>query len=172
MQMLPSWRDLIIEQAKVRIIDENIARIIKCLDMLTTEQIWHRIHQHTNPIGNLVLHLEGNARQWILSTFDDAPDHRVRQQEFDTNEPISGDVLKSKLNTLAIDLTHCLDRIKEQELLDVHTVQCYRESGISIIVHVIEHFSYHTGQIAYVTKWLSEKETGFYEGQSLNQTKD
>ena len=72
MQILPSWRDLLIEQAKTRIIIENIARIDKCLTMLTLDQVWHRIHSQTNPIGNVILHLEGNARQWILSTFSNA----------------------------------------------------------------------------------------------------
>ena len=172
MQILPSWRDLIIIQAKVRILDENIPRIFKCLDMLTTEQVWHKFHTHTNAIGNLILHLEGNARQWILSTFADHADHRQRQQEFDHDTVMDKAQLKARLHSLSGALMACFDNITEQNLLNEHTVQCYRESGISILIHVIEHFSYHTGQIAYVTKWLTEKPTSFYEGQDLDQTKN
>ncbi len=162
MQILPSWRDLLIEQAKTRIIIENIARIDKCLTMLTLDQVWHRIHSQTNPIGNLILHLEGNARQWILSSFSNAPDHRVRQQEFDQTEKTSIEDLKQRLQKLASDLNECFDSITEQALLDNYEVQCFKEAGIGIIVHVIEHFSYHTGQIAYLTKWMTEKDTDFY----------
>lgn len=171
MELLPSWRDMMVQQAQLRIIDENINRILKCLDMLSDEQIWLRIHRHTNPIGNLILHLEGNARQWILTSFCDWPDTRQRQLEFESTEKISKNLLKERLNQLAQDLKLCFQKISEQELLDEYEVQCYRETGISILVHVIEHFSYHTGQIAYVTKWLSEKETGFYEGQNLDKVK-
>ena len=171
MQILPSWRDLLIEQAKTRIIVENIARIDKCLNMLTLDQVWHRIHSQTNPIGNLILHLEGNARQWILSSFSNAPDHRIRQQEFDQTEKTAIEDLKQRLQKLASDLNECFDSITEQALLDNYEVQCFREAGIGIIVHVIEHFSYHTGQIAYLTKWMTEKDTDFYGDEPLDQTK-
>ena len=171
MELLPSWRDQLVQQAQLRIVDENINRIFKCLDMLSDEQIWLRIHQHTNPIGNLILHLEGNARQWILATFCHQTDTRQRQLEFDSTEKIPKIQLREKLNQLAQDLNLCFQKISEQELLDEYEVQCYHETGISILVHVIEHFSYHTGQIAYLTKWLAEKETGFYEGQNLDKIK-
>ena len=41
------------------------------------------------------------------------------------------------------------------------------ETGLTILIHVTEHFSYHTGQIAYITKLLSDKSLGFYDGVSL-----
>lgn len=171
MQLLPSWRDQLIDQAKTRIIIENIARIDKCLNMLSLQQVWHRIHSQTNPIGNLILHLEGNARQWILTTFSNAPDLRIRQQEFDQTETIPIEELRRRLQTLASELHLCFDSITEQALLDNYEVQCFKETGIGIVVHVIEHFSYHTGQIAYITKWLTERDTDFYGDAPLNQTK-
>jgi uncharacterized damage-inducible protein DinB len=47
-------------------------------------------------------------------------------------------------------------------------VQVYEESGMTILVHVTEHFSYHTGQIAYLTKWLRNQQTNFYGEVNLN----
>ena len=40
--------------------------INRCLAKLSDEQMWHRGADHENSIGNLLLHLEGNLRQWFL----------------------------------------------------------------------------------------------------------
>jgi uncharacterized damage-inducible protein DinB len=48
-------------------------------------------------------------------------------------------------------------------------VQVYELTGVGIIIHVTEHLSYHTGQIATLTKLLLEKDLGFYAGLNLNQ---
>jgi uncharacterized damage-inducible protein DinB len=40
---------------------------------------------------------------------------------------------------------------------------------LSILVHVVEHFSYHTGQIAYAVKAGKDLDLGFYRGVDLNR---
>jgi uncharacterized damage-inducible protein DinB len=47
-------------------------------------------------------------------------------------------------------------------------VQGFVESGLSILVHVVEHFSYHTGQLAYIVKSRKNVDLGFYRGKNLN----
>jgi len=47
-------------------------------------------------------------------------------------------------------------------------VQGYYHSGIGIIIHVTEHYSYHTGQIIFWVKLLKNKDLGFYAGIDLN----
>jgi len=62
--------------------------------------------------------------------------------------------------------------IEKVDLEATQSVQCYVETNLSILVHVIEHFSYHVGQITYITKMLLDIDTGYYAGQSLNDTAD
>ena len=56
--------------------------INRCLDKLSEEQMWCRGGDHENSIANLLLHLEGNLRQWFLHGIDGQPDVRVRDEEF------------------------------------------------------------------------------------------
>jgi uncharacterized damage-inducible protein DinB len=116
------------------------------------------------------LHLEGNATQWILSTFGNYPDHRNRDLEFESDIALDKEVLIDKLNRLISSLNKCFDSLSDKQLLDMHKVQCYEETGVSIIIHVIEHFSYHTGQITLLTKLITNRATNYYEYVNLNAT--
>jgi uncharacterized damage-inducible protein DinB len=159
------------DQTKLRIGEESIPRIIKCLDMITEEQVWHKPNASTNSIGNLTLHLIGNATQWIVVTFSGIPDHRNRDAEFSESDVCNKDELKSRLTKLKKDLFTTLESVTEDDVERIHQVQCFAESGTSILVHVTEHFSYHTGQIALLTKLLTNEETHFYTDLDLNKTK-
>ena len=48
----------------------------------------------SNSIGNLLLHLEGSTRGWIINTAGGAENPRNRQQEFDEREHISASELQ------------------------------------------------------------------------------
>ena len=152
----------IIAEFKRRVFDESYSRIFKCLDSLNEDQVWHKANENSNSIGNLILHLQGNVRQWMLSTFANYPDNRKRSEEFKLESRITTENLKKGLIDLQNDLMIVLDRISEKDLLKSYDVQVYTESGIAIFIHVIEHFSYHTGQIAMLTKLLDDKDLEFY----------
>ena len=87
----------LIRETLRRICEEGIPRIHKCLDQLTTEAVWYRPNQHSNSVGNLILHLCGNVRQWVIATFGNDPDTRRRQEEFDERGPLSRTVLDELL---------------------------------------------------------------------------
>src|SRR4026209_2602342 len=78
---------------------EYLPKIERCLERLTDEQIWWRANEESNSIGNLVLHLCGNARQWIISGVGGQPDARVRDTEFQQREVISRDRLLGLLRS-------------------------------------------------------------------------
>ena len=158
---------LVIEQTDVRLFRENIPRIKKCLEQLNTEQIWWRPNDHSNSIGNLVLHLCGNVRQWILAGLDGQKDLRKRQLEFDEKGPVPTKTLFDLLVGLETDVRIVLKNVRSDSLIQVHDVQIYRESGVSILIHVIEHFSYHTGQIAWITKMILDEDLKFYGDTDL-----
>lgn len=160
-------RKALVDEVLHRLYDESLPRILKCLDRLTNEQIWWRPNESSNSIGNLVLHLCGNVNQWIYSGLGGFPDDRVRQNEFDTREFIDREELKVALETTMEKARTVIEGITVLEILRIRPVQTFEEKGLSILIHVTEHFSYHTGQIAYITKMLSDKPLGFYDGITL-----
>lgn len=159
----------LLAQVRRRLLAESIPRLKKCLHELSEEEIWRRPNEHSNSVGNLVLHLCGNARQWILSGLGKAPDVRRRQAEFDERGPIPRATLLTQLEDLAAALDTALDTITPEDLLTWHDVQVYRESGLSILIHVVEHFSYHVGQVTYVVKAWKDLDTGYYQGIDLER---
>ncbi len=158
------------KETKRRIIDESISRCIQCVDKLTDVEIWYRPNGNVVSVGNLILHLCGNARQWILAGIFDQSDDRERQLEFDTQGPLDRSYLLQKLTDLGHDLDKAMDTLTHDQLAQVKTVQGYEESVVGILIHVIEHFSYHTGQIVYFTKTKKDVDMGFYADDDLNIT--
>ena len=160
-------RDALIREVLLRLYDECQPRIIKCMGQLDEAQIWWRPNENSNSIGNIVLHLCGNVRQWIYSGLGGYADNRVRQTEFDERGPIPKDELISLLISTMEIVRPVITNIPEEELLIRRPVQTFEETGLTILVHVTEHFSYHTGQIAYITKMITDRQLGFYDGISL-----
>ncbi len=152
----------IISEFKRRVFEESYARIFKCLDLLSEEEIWYSPNKNCNSIASLILHLHGNMRQWMTTTFAENEDLRKRFEEFQSIERLNKTELKSLLIKLQDDVLYFLDTISEDDLLKKYKVQVFYEKGISIIIHVIEHFSYHTGQIALLTKLICDKDLEFY----------
>ncbi|MEI7627752.1 MAG: DUF1572 family protein [Bacteroidota bacterium] len=156
------------EQSIYRI-KESHKRIIACLDMLDESQIWLKPNTALNSMGNLVLHLCGNITQYIISTLGGAPDHRNRDSEFAAVGGKTKAELKSSFNNVIEQSIQCINNADDADLSTIKKVQVYDLTGVGIIIHVTEHLSYHTGQIAFLTKLLLEKDLGFYAGLDLNQ---
>ena len=160
--------ELVKRQIHLRLEEESIPRIQKCINMLTEEQIWWSANSQTNSIGNLILHLEGNVRQWLLKGIGGVAYTRHRDEEFSVSGIKTKAELLDILEKLATDIKKIIPAITEADLTDMKNIQCFEEDGISIIVHVIEHFSYHTGQISLMTKLLTNADLGYYSGLSLD----
>lgn len=130
---------------------------------MNEQEIWYKPNAQSNSVGNLVLHLCGNVTQWIGSGLGKMADNRQRDSEFSEEGPIPTKELVLGLDKLEQLLEKVLNQITEEDLLKLHDVQVYKETGVSILVHVVEHFSYHTGQIAFFTKWRKDMDLSFYE---------
>lgn len=157
----------LVAEFRRRVMDESVPRLKKCLAELTEAEVWQRPNPNSNAVGNLVLHLCGNARQWVLTGIGGAPDHRERQTEFDCRGGISKAELVEKLDALMLEINELLDKITPEELLRVRPVQVYEESGLTILVHVLEHFSYHVGQATYFVKAIKDMDLAYYEDDDL-----
>ncbi|HAA22856.1 MAG TPA: hypothetical protein DCP28_30350, partial [Cytophagales bacterium] len=69
-----------------RYLDECLGRVGRCLDEITEEEVWKRPNANSNSMGNLVIHLQGNITQYIISSLGGAPDLRERDAEFAATE--------------------------------------------------------------------------------------
>jgi uncharacterized damage-inducible protein DinB len=159
----------LIQESRRRLHDESLPRIRKCLAQLSVEEIWARPNEQTVSAGNLVLHLAGNVRQYVIATLGGVPDVRERQAEFDATGPMPTPELLDRLEKTMAEASAVIARLDPAALLRTYRVQGFVESGLSILVHVVEHFSYHTGQIVYIVKSRKNVDLGFYRGKDLNK---
>src|SRR6185436_20826798 len=81
----------------IRKLELFLSRIRECVQKLNSEQIWMRHGEHENAVGNLMLHLSGNVRQWIISGIAGEPDTRTRDREFAARGEMEGAELIDRL---------------------------------------------------------------------------
>src|SRR5208337_694548 len=147
-------RDPVIAQAEHVLRQVYLPRILSCLEQLSPEQIWWRANAASNSVGNLVLHLTGNVRQWIISGLGGAPDVRQRHLEFIERGPLPRRTLVSRLRKTVEEACRVLSKLSAEDLARVHTIQKFQVTGMEATFHVTEHFSHHAGQIILLTKML------------------
>jgi uncharacterized damage-inducible protein DinB len=128
------------------------SRINRCLKLLSAEEIWWRPNRASNSIGNLVLHLQGNVRQWIISGLGGQLDRRDRLREFAETGPISRRKLLAGLRKTVKEANQILATRRTPDLLRKYSIQGFEVTGLQTLGHVAEHFALHTGQIIYITK--------------------
>jgi len=152
-----------IQNARELIKDQYLPKIERCLERLTDEQVWWRPNPESNSIGNLLLHISGNARQWIVCGLGGVTDERQRQTEFDQREGISRAELLRKLRATVSEIDNVLAGFDPSRLVDEYQIQGTKSSALAAIFHVTEHFSMHTGQIILLTKMLANVDLVFYD---------
>jgi uncharacterized damage-inducible protein DinB len=145
------------------LVSDYLPKIERCLEKLTDEQIWWRANEESNSIGNLILHLCGNARQWIICGVGGQPDNRDRDSEFAQREIISREELVSLLRTTLSEVQTTLRDLDPSVLLEHRKIQGNDVELLEAIFHVTEHFSMHTGQIILLTKMFTTSDLRFYE---------
>jgi uncharacterized damage-inducible protein DinB len=150
-----------------RVCNEYVPRIGRCLDSLTEAQCWQRPGSRSNSVANLLMHLAGNVRQWILVGIGGQPDERNRAFEFAAHAGEAGATapeLFQRLSAVAAAAADVVDRMTPEELLTERTFQGrFHESGLAGVVHVLEHFSGHAGQIYAYTKQVTGEDLQFYD---------
>ena len=69
---------LFLRFSRGKLLDEYWPRLRRAVESLTPEQVWWRPNEASNSIGNLLLHLNGNVRQWAIASFAGRDDQRNR----------------------------------------------------------------------------------------------
>ena len=152
-----------IAQSRELLSTDYLPKIEKCLQSISDDDVWWRANEESNSIGNLMLHLSGNVRQWITSGLGGATDHRVRQAEFDERSVISKAELLTRLSDSLREVDAVLAGFDSTQLLKRYKIQDSDVTALEAVFHVVEHFSMHTGQIILLTKLLVKKDLGFYD---------
>ena len=159
-------REECIQNALFRL-DESTRMNTISLALLSEEDIWKRPNTSLNSVGNLILHLCGNITQYVISSLGETEDLRERDIEFSTESGFTKAELLEKLNTTIEKAKRTINDASIEQLIKKREVQGFYFSGIGVVIHAVEHYSYHTGQIAFWTKQLKNKDLGFYDGLDL-----
>ncbi len=153
---------LFLGYSRAKLVDEYWPRLRTCVESLSEDQVWWRPNEASNSVGNLVLHLNGNVRQWLVASFNRSADERNRPAEFAQRERISKAVLLDTLGATIDDAAAVLSRLTVVDLTSTRHIQGLTVSGLHAVYQVVEHFGRHFGQIVYITKMLRGEDLGFY----------
>jgi len=159
-----------IERSQFHLAEDFLPKIERCLALLSDEQIWWRANAQSNSIGNLLLHLSGNVRQWIVCGLGGADDARDRDSEFAQRTAIPREELFGRLKQTINEAVAALGRLDPDTLTEEREIQGLKVSMIEAILHVVEHFSMHTGQIILMTKMFTETDLAFYDFSGAGPT--
>jgi uncharacterized damage-inducible protein DinB len=142
----------------------HAGRIEDCLGRLSADQVWMRSSDSQNAVGNIVLHLCGNVRQWILSGVGGQPDVRDRDSEFAARGGVQPAELAAKLKATVAEAAAVIRGFPPERLPEQKTIQkVYDTTLMKAIYHVVEHFAQHTGQVIFATKLLTSEDLGYYK---------
>ncbi len=152
-----------IDRSSAYLSGDYLPKIRHAIRELPEEDIWWRPNAACNSIGNLVLHLAGNIRQWVVSGIGGAEDLRERDEEFRADGGYSASELIEHLEEAVGAVEEVLSRLSPGELLVPRVIQGMDVRVLDALYHVVEHFSTHTGQIIYLVKLRTGRDLAFWE---------
>jgi uncharacterized damage-inducible protein DinB len=153
-------------EARRQLREDYLPKIERCLERLTDEQVWWRASERSNSVGNLLLHLEGNLRQWVVCGVGGGADARTRDREFAERRRVPREELLRALRTAVSEAGEALARLDPEALLETRRVQGLEVNLLAAVFHAVEHFSMHTGQVILLTKMLADEDLAFYDFSS------
>ena len=159
----PDLTRAFLDFSRDKLLDEFFPRMRTCVESLTEDQVWWRPNEASNSIGNLLLHLNGNVRQWLITSFNQQEDARQRSSEFAERSHLPAHVLLDRLAATLNETATVLNRLTADDLAAPIEIQGYSVTGLEAVYHVVEHFGLHYGQICYITKMLRAENLGFYK---------
>lgn len=157
------WPDFV--AASTAKLHSDMGQITRCAGLLTDEQAWSRPNEHCNSAANLILHLTGNVSQWICAGLGGDEISRDRPAEFAARQVHPVRPLTEALQRTIERAIAVISALDEAALAKHHTIQKYEVSGLLAVFHVVEHFSFHTGQIIHITKSILDVDLSLYDAQ-------
>jgi hypothetical protein len=128
-------------------LDEALSRIEHCLRQLSDQQIWSRAQPELNSVGNLLLHLSGNMRQWLVAGLRGSEDQRNRPAEFSEQGPLPRERVLGGLRETVREAQAAMRTLTAVELLRVRRIQGFEITPLTAIFGSVPHFRGHTQEI-------------------------
>ncbi len=139
-------------RAQCNQLDASMKKIKHCTSQLNEQQVWWRPKEEMNSIANLLLHLSGNVRQWLICGISGIPDHRERQREFDDRSGISTVDLLAQLSATVEEAKERISALTDSTTVQLRKVQEWEIDGAQAIVDSVAHFQGHTQEIIHLTR--------------------
>ena len=155
----PSAAAEFIESSRTLLSSDYLPKFRRFLEDVSEETLWWRPNEASNSIGNLILHVCGNLRQWIVTP---AGETRDRPAEFSRRGGLTRDQLLERLEAVAAEVDRALADLPEARLLDRTRIQDFEVTRLQAVYHALEHCGYHLGQIAYIVKLRTGKDFGLF----------
>lgn len=141
------------------------SQIERCAALLDDEQLWYRPNGHVNSVANLMLHLAGNVRQWILGGVAGEAIARDRPAEFAARDGRPAEEIVPTLREAVENAISVFRSLEAAELTQLRSIQGYDVTVQRAVLHVVEHFAFHAGQIVHATKWIKDVDLSLYDTQ-------
>ena len=159
----PTAARLFVERSRYFLDTEYRTQIRLSVEALPEDGLWWRANDQSNSVGNLLLHLNGNVRQWILGGVGRQENERNRAAEFAARTGPAAATLLAELDRTLDDVDRVLGSLTDATLLEPRTIQGRDITVLGAIYHVVEHFSQHLGQIILIAKLRAPGAINFYE---------
>ncbi|MEP6507410.1 MAG: DinB family protein [Gemmatimonadales bacterium] len=154
--------EIFIDKSRHYLATEYPSKIRLAVAKLSHEEIWRRANESSNSIGNLIVHLAGNIRHWIVAGIGGATSNRDRAAEFAMRDGPGVDELLALLDDAVRDADAVISALTDADLVRGCEIQGRNTTVLAAIYHVVEHFSMHTGQIVMLAKIYSPGSVRFY----------
>ena len=154
---------LFIARSRYYLQTEYRTKLRAAVEALPANALWWRPNEQSNSVGNLLAHLTGNIRQWIVSGVGGAPSARDRAAEFAATSGPNAAELLANLGRALDDVDQVLAKLSASDLESTRTIQGRELTVLEAVYHVVEHFSLHLGQIIFVAKLHTPGSVKFYE---------
>lgn len=152
-----------IDRSRGYLTDEYRVKLRRAVESLPPRALWWRPNDQGNSVGNLLLHLEGNVRQWIVGGLGGAADVRNRAGEFAAREGMSAEELLDRLDKALDEADGVLARLGPDELGERRRIQTRDVTVLDAVYQTVQHFALHLGQIIMIAKAEVPGAVKFYE---------
>lgn len=160
-----------LERSRYYLHVEYPAKITAAVRTVPHAELWWRPNPGANSVGNLVLHLAGNIRQWVVSGIGGAPDVRRRHEEFAATGGLEHESAHESTHDALLGHLHDAVQAADAVLATLHPstlghprrIQGRETTIFSALYHVVEHFAGHTGQIILLAKQFTPHAVRFYD---------
>jgi hypothetical protein len=135
-------------------LDEGLRKIEHCVGQLSESDVWWRPGDSLNGVANLLLHLRGNVRQWIVAGVGGSPDVRKRPEEFAARGSIPKAKLLDELRRTVEEAKLAIRASTPEAIVRPRHVQHGDVTGVEAVFNSVSHFVGHVQEIVHLTRTL------------------